>query len=848
MNLNRKYAVAFFSLTIQLGLVLLALWRFGIEESYGLPRLLPLIFIGFIVHSLLPPRYRRPFFLALSFAAIAVILPFPYSLLLVGIGLGLVGICHLPISFRARVGLIVFVAATLASVRAGWVDGLGLGEFPSIVLPVLGAMFMFRLAIYLYDLRHEQKPATLSERLSYFFLLPNVCFLLFPVVDYQTYRRTYYNEDENAIYQKGLLWMVRGLTHLLLYRLVYQYLVPSAADVHNLATVVQFSVTSYLLYLRISGQFHLIIGILCLFGFNLPETHHRYFLASGFTDFWRRINIYWKDFMLKMIYYPIFVPMRSFAGMTAGMVFATVVVFIGTWLLHSYQWLWLRGSFPITATDGIFWGLLGAMVVVSSLKEARTKKREAQALNFRIASTRSAKTAGFFVFMCLLWSFWSSSTPGEWVATVAKAGSSGIAEFGLLAAALAAMVIVGALIQMSLDKRSPEPAVRRPWLTARPALYVTGLASMFIVLSLPYARIVLGGDSHQLVTSLRQERLNIRDQEVVDRGYYEGLLDHGHFTSALWSARMGDPNDPEAVPIMESAIADKRDDLLEYELKTTFSGTFKDAPFVTNRWRMRGPEYDQAKPPDTYRIALVGASYEMAGGVNNSEAFPAILEETLNKRTDAGSYSRFEVLNFSVAGYSMIHKAIVAENGFVPFKPDLVVVTVYSTEEVRLLGHLARVVENEIPIPYPDLREVVDRSGARPWMPHPQIRSRLEPYLYDVIEWSFRKLKADCQERGLPLVLLFLPATTDRRDENVQYLLGRLRKRASNAGLELFALERVYDGYEMSQLQLSMWDSHLNVLGNRLMAQALFDFFEEYETQILPAEMDRAETRTHLHE
>ncbi len=53
-----------------------------------------------------------------------------------------------------------------------------------------------------------------------------------------------------------------------------------------------------------SGQFHIIVGMLHLFGFNLPETHHSYFLASSFTDFWRRINIYWKDFMMKIFFYP----------------------------------------------------------------------------------------------------------------------------------------------------------------------------------------------------------------------------------------------------------------------------------------------------------------------------------------------------------------------------------------------------------------------------------------------------------------------------------------------------------------------------------------------------------------
>jgi hypothetical protein len=61
----------------------------------------------------------------------------------------------------------------------------------------------------------------------------------------------------------------------------------------------------FLLYLRVSGQFHIIVGILHLFGFTCRR-RTRYFLASSFTDFWRRINIYWKDFMMKLFYYPRF--------------------------------------------------------------------------------------------------------------------------------------------------------------------------------------------------------------------------------------------------------------------------------------------------------------------------------------------------------------------------------------------------------------------------------------------------------------------------------------------------------------------------------------------------------------
>ena len=68
--------------------------------------------------------------------------------------------------------------------------------------------------------------------------------------------------------------------------------------------------------------------MLHLFGFNLPETHHLYFLASSFTDFWRRINIYWKDFMMKVFYYPV-VLRAAQARRDRGAVIATALVFVG---------------------------------------------------------------------------------------------------------------------------------------------------------------------------------------------------------------------------------------------------------------------------------------------------------------------------------------------------------------------------------------------------------------------------------------------------------------------------------------------------------------------------------------
>src|SRR5262245_40941669 len=322
----------FLSIIVQLGLLMLVLRQFQIENSAFL-QLALLTFAGFVVHAVLPMPYRLPFFLVLSLAGIGFVLGVTNGLWLVGIGLVLIGICHLPLTSAVRTALLLLVGGLLVVLRVDWLHA----PWSQAVWPILGSMFMFRLMAYYYDLRHDNAPVSVWRTLSYFFLLPNVCFPLFPVIDYKTFRRNYYNDNAYGIYQVGVEWMVRGVVHLLLYRFVYYYLTLSPSEVTNPGDLVRYLVSTFLLYLRVSGQFHLIVGMLHLFGFHLPETHHRYYLATSFTDFWRRINIYWKDFMLKVFYYPAYFQLRRW-GPTPALIISTFFVFVVTWFLHAYQW------------------------------------------------------------------------------------------------------------------------------------------------------------------------------------------------------------------------------------------------------------------------------------------------------------------------------------------------------------------------------------------------------------------------------------------------------------------------------------------------------------------------------
>src|SRR5437773_9814094 len=122
----RRYASRvglFLAVVIQFGLIVLVVGDWQLENQ-SLSRLMDLACVGFIIHHLLPLRFRLPFFAVLSLVAVVFGLhgtgaktfvaglaggaplanfrlgDFLYRLIpglsLVGVGLGLIGICHLP--------------------------------------------------------------------------------------------------------------------------------------------------------------------------------------------------------------------------------------------------------------------------------------------------------------------------------------------------------------------------------------------------------------------------------------------------------------------------------------------------------------------------------------------------------------------------------------------------------------------------------------------------------------------------------------------------------------------------------------------------------------------------------
>ena len=203
-------------ISCQLLLVLLVVRQFQLENRTFF-HVMALGTAGFVVHALLPLQYRLAFFILLSLASIMVALGPVDGSYLVVLGLVLIGICHLPVRLTVRVGLLLGIGTLFAV----WRMELLPAPWSVAIWPVLASMFMFRLALYLYTLQHDEKRPTPAQTLGYFFMLPNIVFPLYPVIDYSTFIRTYYDRDVDRIYQTGMQWIVRGLIHLILYRFVY---------------------------------------------------------------------------------------------------------------------------------------------------------------------------------------------------------------------------------------------------------------------------------------------------------------------------------------------------------------------------------------------------------------------------------------------------------------------------------------------------------------------------------------------------------------------------------------------------------------------------------------------------
>lgn len=803
----------FISLVLQLILMLLLIQQFKLENQAFYNNIIPLVFFAFLIHSVFPQKLRLPFFLGISITAILGLLGLQNGLWLIGAGLCLLIITRLPIPFWGRVILLLLAAGLLTLLRIEVLPA----PWSQAIWPVFGSIFMFRLIVYMYDLKHSKENPGFFSTLSYFFLLPNVVFPLFPVIDFAAFRKTYYNEKAYTIYQSGIRWMFWGAVHLILYRAVNYYFVLSPESVTNGFELYRFIVSNLVLLLRISGQFHMIIGILHLFGFNLPRTMHEYFLSSSYTDLWRRANIYWKDFMLKVFYYPVYFMLRKL-GPTGQLVIATFFVFVVTWFLHAYQWFWLRGSFLLTAPDVAYWAIFGMLVLFNILYETKHGRKRSLGkvkVTFRMFLVKVLATTGTFLSLAVLWSLWTSSSIPDWFSlwSVLFRDPGSLAQFFFLV--IATLLVFGVIIW--IKEKNWSVAFPGKQTFVKYALGNGAFISIVFLIGNPMIYSHFGGKVQQILSDLTTARLSDRDAQLLVKGYYEDLLGVDRFNTDLWDIYNKRPTDWPA--IQETEAGRETRDFFIVELVPSTAIEFHGSDFSINQWGFRDKEYKQAAPEDTFRVVLLGPSFVMGSGVSNDETFEAVLEERLNSENMGTVYSEYEILNFGMAGYSALQELWAYESRALSFRPQAAFYVAHQLETDILVRNLADRAVRGAELPYEHLVDVINRAGVRTGMSSEEAERRLQPFGAELVAWTYQRFVQISQENDVLPVWVFLPTLEASVDLEIAQ---ELEEEAVTAGFKIVSLADVYQGKDIRSLIVADWDYHPNQEGHKMVAVRLY--------------------------
>jgi D-alanyl-lipoteichoic acid acyltransferase DltB (MBOAT superfamily) len=791
-------------------------------------RTLYLATLGFLINHLLPMRWRPTFFTLLSVAGLLLVmggspthwwdprLALPRSATTLAAGGLLIGICLLPIGFWKRAVLLLTAGTLAALFRAGV---LGSGSL-AIVWPVLAAMFMFRVMIYLYDVSTSKKLPTLNQSLSYFFLIPNSCVLFFPVIDFRAFCSKYYSEDSLAIYQRGVKWMGRGVVHLLIYRLVSQLVALDATAVANGTDVIQYIVANSFLYLKVSGEFHLYIGMLLLFGFNLPETNHRYFLAASFTDYWRRVNIYWKDFIMKVFYYPTFFKIKKI-GQAKALVLATLWCFVLTWGMHAYQTWWIKGSVSFTWPDGLFWGILGLLVVANSLwemKRGRQRKLANSSYSLHDAIALMIKTAATFTVISLLWALWSTPSVGLFLHICSLADRNTLAWAGAILIGIMIATIIFEILPSLRNQPATAPikgnfAVmpRFRWEVAQCAL---PLLAIFVIVN-PHIQARINSARWQPYKDALAVGDKLSSSAGQGRGYYESLTAVDAGAQQFWETVRVQPFEHKYVgPDPVQPVNDFRFRVLIPNVHEEAYG----ADFQTNRWGMHDRDHDLVASPGTFRIALLGSSHVMGYGLKLDQMFASKLETELNSGRPPNK--QFEILNFAVNGYSPLAQLEVVNKSAAQFHPDIVIHVAHFLDFDWINRDPPRALRTHVPIPYDYLNQVLTDARITPRTNESIAADRLYQFEPPMLSFTYKHLAHEISSIGAQPVLVFLPLPDELPVD--KSWAAQLMTLAKDAGFIVIDFSDIYEGQDPRSLMLSESGDHSNDKANSIIAAALY--------------------------
>lgn len=804
---NSKRLLAFFPLAITAALLFYLFSAYAIEPNSPLLSMLPLLGTVFLLNYWLPVK-ARPYLLSAAscIAAFFALNPLNASALIL-LMLGFSAFLSLRISWKLKFAGSFLLIVSLALFRKGFVNL----PFVPYITPIAGSLLMFRLLAFLYEQKFTKPQSNFAQNFSYLFLLPNFALPLFPIIDYKTYLRS--NSPDTSVVSKGISRMMLGLAQLLAYRYVHNVIIPPLSVVHSSDAALHYILTGYLAILHLTGLLWLAAGYLGALGFDLPPIFNNVFLVSSFADIWRRINTYWREFVMKLFYYPVYFRIRK--KVKRPVLFAALITFAITGLLHGWQWFWLQGSIVLQPTGMIYWLVLGICISISLAMQEKKSTAVVNRSALMQSVIRVLKITGMYFFMSFLWSLWNSPSVRDWIYLLKiLANGFPLRMIGFILVLMIAGVLIDFFSGRFQKKENEIILLLHKW----PVSLVAGLVMLAFLLT-PDIASPNYFPGKNFAADIYKDRQNLDEREEATENYYSRMLASDGQGRRPWEVTVDAP-----VPKSGFELAcTRRHDMLMRELipsKETDLGSWK---MRTNRWGMRDKEYSKEKPADVYRIAILGASYEMGSGVAQDSVFDNLLEKMLNDSLSEKRRKKYEVLNFAVGGYHPAQQVWVMENKVRDFHPDLVLQIVHPEDRSRNNVYMSTLVHNGYDLVYPELNNIRYAAGAMQYMGMRELQNRFEPFNNAISIWAEKQITENCLAIHAQFCVVYTPSllTNELSENEYYYSETKGMKYIDSNGCGYFSIPELY-GDHPDQYKLATDATHPNAQGHLRLAGKLY--------------------------
>lgn len=353
------------------------------------------VVVGFVLHGLAPPGWKRIALLGWSLVFLAVALPLRPALWLVEGVLILFLLASLPAPARLRAALLLLAGLVMLGSAGRWIveatsveffrltriaaepgaygpntpwgpvleflhlgtpgrPAMQLDGYPYVFLTLAFLLKGFRRVLWLsYDLWVERTQGVDPLDFALYFLGLPALIGNSATPSYSEFAGSY-GREPGPVEGARTLSVCVGLASILYVTLVMMGYSPATRVLFPACdlTVVSASniwlrlTTVYLVeYLFLLATEQASIGVARLFGYGLRDNYAHPLTATSMADYWRRWNIYWREFLVSVFFWPTTLALARRSGEPRGwhLVLAAFLTFTATFVLNLVPLLLISG-------------------------------------------------------------------------------------------------------------------------------------------------------------------------------------------------------------------------------------------------------------------------------------------------------------------------------------------------------------------------------------------------------------------------------------------------------------------------------------------------------------------------